>query len=150
MPNINWTLIREKLKKAVLTLPHFFKNPVQGMRTLPDWDWPTMLLLQGAFAAACAVIANVLDRDIVGIVTGLVIAPISSIVVVAVITGHGFGDDVDDPQARVISANIGGVRVISAVIPNGKTVGAPEFDYKLEWMTRLLRYLERTADPARP
>lgn len=62
----------------------------------------------------------------------------------------GFGDDVDDPQARVISANIGGVLVISAYFPNGKTVGAPEFDYKLEWMTRLLRYLERTADPAKP
>lgn len=88
MMHINWNVTRAKLKEAVLALPHFFKNPVQAMRTLPDWDWPTMLLLQGAFAAACAVIANLLERDILGMITGLIIAPISSIVVVAV--GAGF------------------------------------------------------------
>jgi len=87
MKNIDWILIRAKLKEAVFVLPQFFKNPVQGMRNLPDWDWPTMLLLQGAFAAACALVANILERNILRAITGLVIAPLASLVLVAVATG---------------------------------------------------------------
>lgn len=88
LKHIDWPLLRARLKDGILVLPHFFKNPVQGMRLLPDWDWPTMVLLQGAFAAACAVIGNMLERDILGVFTGLVLAPLSSIVVIAV--GSGF------------------------------------------------------------
>lgn len=87
MRNIDWVHLRARLKEGILVLPHFFKNPVQGMRTLPDWDWPTMLVLQGAFAAACAVIGNLLERDIIGMFTGIILAPLASIVVLAVGTG---------------------------------------------------------------
>lgn len=62
----------------------------------------------------------------------------------------GLTDDTADPQARLIAADIGGVRVLSAYFPNGKTVGTPEFAYKLAWMERLRLHLERTADPAKP
>ncbi len=88
MMSINWPIIRAKLKEAVLVLPHFFKNPVQGMRMLPEWDWPTMLILQGAFAAACAVIANLVERNFLGMITGIVIAPIVNYLFVAI--GAGF------------------------------------------------------------
>ena len=46
-------------------------------------------------------------------------------------------DEVDDPQARVISATIGAVRVYSIYAPNGQAVGAPAYDYKLRWFERL-------------
>lgn len=87
MRKINWVQLRAKLKEAILALPHFFKNPVQGMRTLPDWDWSTMLLLQTSFSAACAVLGNLLERDLLGVFTGLVLAPIAAVVVTAVGTG---------------------------------------------------------------
>ena len=35
----------------------------------------------------------------------------------------GLQDGVDDPQARVIAATVGGVRVISVYAPNGQRVG---------------------------
>ncbi len=88
MKQINWNLLRAKLKEGILVLPHFAKNPVQAMRTLPDWDWPTMLILQAALAAMCAVVGNLLERDLFGMVTGLILAPIASVVVLAV--GSGF------------------------------------------------------------
>lgn len=88
MKNINWTLIRAKVKEAVLVLPHFFKNPVQGMRTLPDWDWPEMLILEGAFAAACAFIGNLIARNIIGMITGIVIAPLAALIALGI--GAGF------------------------------------------------------------
>lgn len=50
-------------------------------------------------------------------------------------------DEEDDPQARVIAATIAGVRVYSIYAPNGQSVGAPAYDYKLKWFTRLARCL---------
>ena len=50
-------------------------------------------------------------------------------------------DEEDDPQARVISATIGAVRVYSIYAPNGQAVGTPAYDYKLRWFARLQRCL---------
>ncbi len=60
---------------------------------------------------------------------------------------RGFGDSVDDPQARLISARVEGVRVISIYVPNGSEVGSEKYAYKLDWMRRLVDYLERSCDP---
>jgi exodeoxyribonuclease III len=63
---------------------------------------------------------------------------------------RGFGDDVDDEQARTIAATVDGVRVISVYVPNGQEVGSDKYAYKLAWLARLRTYLQRHADPARP
>ena len=55
----------------------------------------------------------------------------------------GFDDDVDDPQSRLISAEIDGVRVINGYFPNGGTVGSEKWEYKLAWLTRIRRLLDR-------
>lgn len=52
-------------------------------------------------------------------------------------------DEEDDPQARVIAATVGGVRVYSIYAPNGQAVGCPAYDYKMKWYGRLRRCLER-------
>ena len=46
-------------------------------------------------------------------------------------------DEVEDPQARVIAATIGDLRVYSIYAPNGQAVGSPAYDYKLKWYARL-------------
>jgi exodeoxyribonuclease-3 len=60
---------------------------------------------------------------------------------------EGLGDDEDDPQARLISADIEGVTILSAYFPNGGEVGSDKYDYKLRWMGRLRAYLGRRFDP---
>lgn len=62
----------------------------------------------------------------------------------------GFDDDVDDPQARLISADLAGIRVLSAYVPNGSTVGSDKYAYKLAWMQRLRDLLARQFDPSQP
>jgi exodeoxyribonuclease-3 len=52
-------------------------------------------------------------------------------------------DEEDDPQARVIAATIGEVRVYSVYAPNGQAVGSPAYDYKMKWYERLRKCLER-------
>ena len=46
-------------------------------------------------------------------------------------------DEEGDPQARVIAATIGDMRVYSIYAPNGQAVGSPAYDYKLKWYKRL-------------
>ncbi len=54
---------------------------------------------------------------------------------------------VADPQRRVVAADIGNVLVVNVYVPNGKAVGSEHYDYKLDWLERLRRYLaERLAE----
>ena len=52
-------------------------------------------------------------------------------------------DEEEDPQARVIAATIGGLRIYSIYAPNGQTVGSPAYDYKMRWYERLRNCLQR-------
>jgi exodeoxyribonuclease-3 len=47
----------------------------------------------------------------------------------------------DDPQRRVISATLDGVRVICAYMPNGESVESDKYRYKLEWFRALTTWL---------
>ena len=62
----------------------------------------------------------------------------------------GLDDGVVDPQARLCAATIDGVRVICAYMPNGQEVGSDKWNYKLAWMARLRRYLDRNCDAQQP
>ncbi|HVF72453.1 MAG TPA: exodeoxyribonuclease III [Chthoniobacterales bacterium] len=57
-------------------------------------------------------------------------------------------DEEDDPQARVIAATIGPVRVYSVYAPNGQAVGSPAYEYKMKWYGRLRSCLKREAAEA--
>ncbi len=88
-----WIEIKVKLREAVVTLPHFLRNPVQGMRQLPNWDWPELLILPPAFALICGLFKNMIERDVVGFFTDIVISPIASVVVTGIVAGwfyYGF------------------------------------------------------------
>src|SRR4051812_3900559 len=52
-------------------------------------------------------------------------------------------DEVIDPQARVIAAPVGEVRVFSIYAPNGQAVGLPPYQYKLQWYRRLQQCLAK-------
>lgn len=61
---------------------------------------------------------------------------------------HGMGPADTDPQARLVSATIAGVRVMSAYFPAGRVVGSEDYAYKLSWMGRLREYLDVAASPS--
>ncbi len=104
---------------------------------LPDHDFPRDALRAAGYHAAVhgqptyngvAILSRIEPRDI----------------------RIGLDDGVDDPQARLISARVGDVRVISAYFPNGEHLASPKYAYKLEWMGRLRAYLDKHHDPAEP
>ena len=52
------------------------------------------------------------------------------------------GDDEPLAEARMISAECGGVRVVSLYAPNGRIVDSPFYEAKLAWFDQLARWLE--------
>src|SRR5262245_5485157 len=59
-------------------------------------------------------------------------------------------DDEPLAEARMISAVMGGVRVVSIYAPNGRSVGSPFFAAKLAWFDRLATWLHATRTPDEP
>ncbi|HWI32283.1 MAG TPA: exodeoxyribonuclease III [Microbacterium sp.] len=60
---------------------------------------------------------------------------------------------IDAPQeARAIGGTVGGIRVWSLYVPNGRSLGDPHYYYKLDWLSALAEYtrdtLTRTPDKA--
>ncbi len=61
---------------------------------------------------------------------------------------RGFADgEPADPEARLVTATCGGVRISSVYVPNGRSLDDPHYVYKLAWMKRLLGHLEANEDP---
>jgi exodeoxyribonuclease-3 len=64
---------------------------------------------------------------------------------------HGFDDDDEpDPEARLLWATCGGVRVASVYVPNGRALDHEHYQYKLAWLGRLRANLDRAHDPGEP
>ncbi len=61
---------------------------------------------------------------------------------------RGFADGAEaDPEARLVTATCGGVRVSSVYVPNGRALDNDHYTYKLAWMKRLLAHLEHDQKP---
>jgi exodeoxyribonuclease-3 len=65
--------------------------------------------------------------------------------------GAVLGEETDlDEQKRVISAVIGGVRVVNLYVPNGSALKSEKYDYKLRWLALLKTYLAQLQSSAVP
>src|SRR6476620_5565062 len=51
------------------------------------------------------------------------------------------GDDEPLAEARMVSAECGGVRIVCVYAPNGRVVDSPFYEAKLIWFDRLTRWL---------
>jgi exodeoxyribonuclease III len=57
------------------------------------------------------------------------------------------GDEEPLAEARMISAECGGLRVISIYAPNGRQVDSSFYEAKLAWFDRLTRWIEQVVTP---
>ncbi|MFL6672095.1 MAG: exodeoxyribonuclease III [Massilia sp.] len=53
---------------------------------------------------------------------------------------RGLPGDPDDEQSRYIEAAVDGILVACLYLPNGNPAPGPKFDYKLNWMERLITH----------
>ena len=58
----------------------------------------------------------------------------------------GFGSKEDEFGARLVAATCGGVRIMSAYVPNGRSLDSEHFQAKLQWLARLGEVLKEFGD----
>ncbi len=63
------------------------------------------------------------------------------------VTANFAGDVEPDPDARIITATCGGIRVSSVYVPNGRSLDDDHYRYKLSWLDRLVAHLDADTDP---
>lgn len=68
----------------------FIKNPIEGMRHLPQWEWPILLTFQAAMAAVAGAGAGFVAKSISGVFTGLIFVPVSNALISSVVAGFFF------------------------------------------------------------
>jgi exodeoxyribonuclease III len=62
-----------------------------------------------------------------------------------------FADGIEpDPDARIITATCGGIRVASVYVPNGRALDHEHYQYKLDWLDRLRAHLDIDTSPEQP
>jgi hypothetical protein len=78
---------RQKVDDVLHFLFQYLKNPIQAVRQLPDWDWPTLHI----FLAACAAIGGFLSGLVAvkfsQVLGGLIVFPITVTVMSWLLTG---------------------------------------------------------------
>jgi exodeoxyribonuclease-3 len=52
-----------------------------------------------------------------------------------------------DPDARVLTATCGGMRLVCCYVPNGRALGDPHYEYKLSWLERLQQHVSIVSGP---
>ncbi len=55
---------------------------------------------------------------------------------------YDLGDDVTDPEPRVLRGAYRGVRIINTYVPQGREVASEHFEFKLAWLGRVRAMLE--------
>lgn len=53
--------------------------------------------------------------------------------------------DFEDPHRRVIAGTFGGVRVVNLYVVNGKAVGDEKYEWKLQWLEAVTRWIAEEA-----
>ena len=52
----------------------------------------------------------------------------------------------DDPQRRILIADINKVRIMNLYIPNGQSVDSEKYTYKLSWLKALTKHIKKEQD----
>ena len=59
-------------------------------------------------------------------------------------------DDIEDEQARFLHVKILNINIICLYLPNGNPAPGPKYDYKINWMERLIKYAKNIYDSNEP
>ena len=59
-------------------------------------------------------------------------------------------DIIEDDQARFLHVKIESINIICLYLPNGNPAPGPKYDYKINWMKRLIKYTEEIYDNNEP
>jgi hypothetical protein len=83
----SWTDIKGRTLEILGFLPDFLKNPVEGIKRVPSWDWPTAILLEILLSIVTGVLAGIVSRSFIGVLFGLIVVPITGVILSFILAG---------------------------------------------------------------
>lgn len=78
--------IIQEAKKLGLEILEFLKNPIHGIRKIPNWSWREVLFCQTAISAATGVVTGLVSRSFVQMFLALFLSPVITISIAAIST----------------------------------------------------------------
>lgn len=79
--------IKNQLLDYINTLIEFLRNPILGMKNLPQWDWSTLLILQAILAAICGTLSGIISQSLLNFLLGPILFPLSTLIMIAIFSG---------------------------------------------------------------
>ncbi len=80
------TQLRAELTDLIRFLPKYAKNPVEAVRTSPDWTWPALLSLQVGMAIVSGALVGLSSGKFVNFILGLFVFPITCLLAATLIS----------------------------------------------------------------
>lgn len=62
----------------------------------------------------------------------------------------GFPQDTRDAPARLLATTVAGIKIVNVYVPNGQMVGTEKYQFKLDWLQRLRRFLDENYQQSEP
>lgn len=83
-------LFKDDFIETIRILPDYLRHPKAIVTNHRHWDWPQILVFQIMISMICGVLSNLLASRFLALFFAIVIAPLSSLFIVLVITGFLF------------------------------------------------------------
>lgn len=74
----------ERIRASIDLFISYMRNPIQGIRHLPDWSWPELIIHQLIITAATGALAGFVQSSFLSTLHGLVIIPLITAVLISV------------------------------------------------------------------
>lgn len=71
---------KEYVESVIKRIFEYMKNPIKGIKNIPDWDWATLILVQCFVSLCSGVLAGILQLSFFAFLAGLIMVPIVSLV----------------------------------------------------------------------
>jgi hypothetical protein len=84
---ISWNEVKARLKQVADYLPKYFKNPVEGIANIPEWDWWTLLLLESLLGILLGVLAGIISGHVLAVFGGIIIGPVMNLLTTFITAG---------------------------------------------------------------
>jgi hypothetical protein len=117
--------ISARVRELLSFLPTFFKNPVETIKHVPSWDWPTVVILEVFVAAITAVLGGIVGRNFLAMLGGLFVGPIMGLLLSFITAGILYYAVLFAMKTEIEYRKVFIVVVLSKLLPHCVEVFAP-------------------------
>jgi Flp pilus assembly protein TadB len=82
-----WEETHKDLIDILRYIPTFFKNPVQAVRAIPNWNWLALIVFNVLFSAVCGLIRGLFSGNSIFAVINAVVSPITTTIFIMIVAG---------------------------------------------------------------